>query len=78
MRRGIPTQTYRDILLAQTRDRHIVEQAERAETDKLRQLYEPTAARRSPRLQEKMKESSLWQKIIGSFLTPVKKIMAGK
>ena len=55
----------------------MIEQAERAETDKLQQLYEPTAVRRSPRLQEREKESSLWQRIVGTFLTPVKNMMTG-
>lgn len=72
-----PTRSYRNILLAQGRDRHMVEQAERAETDKLRQLYEPTAVRRSPRLQEQGGNASLWQKFVGAVVTPFKNIVTG-
>ena len=78
MRQEVPTHSYRDILLAQSRDRHLVEEREREETDKLRQLYEPTAARRSPRLHAQMTEPSLWRKIVGTFLTPVKKVFTGE
>ena len=76
-RQQAPTPSYRNILLAQGRDRHMVEQAERAETDKLRQLYEPTAVRRSPRLQEHGKDASLWQKFVGAVFTPFKNIVTG-
>ena len=74
-----PTPSYRNILLAQGRDRHMVEQAERAETNKLRQLYEPTAVRRSPRLQGRGEgnDPSLWRKFVGAVFTPFKNMMGG-
>ncbi|XP_053379841.1 myb-like protein X [Mercenaria mercenaria] len=82
LREERPTHIYRDIMLAQGRDRHLVEQAENAETDKLRQLYEPTVPHRSPRLTgvqgaKKRKSSGLWGKIMETLVTPSKKYMFG-
>ncbi|XP_052761246.1 biorientation of chromosomes in cell division protein 1-like 1 isoform X2 [Mya arenaria] len=48
MRNVRATVSYRD-LLASRRDRHAVEEAERAETNKLQQLYRPTVPAQLPR-----------------------------